>query len=83
MSITKGRTDHCFLNMNVNMRLTSTERLFHAGMYSTPFTCSNTGAPKKESYDQPRQSVKKQRDHFADEDPYSQSYGFPSSHVQM
>ena len=52
-------------------------------MYSTPFTCSNSGAPKKESYDQPRQRVKKQRGHFADEDPYSQSYGFPSSHVQI
>ena len=24
--------------------------------------------------------IKKQRHHFADKDPYSQSYGFPSSH---
>ena len=30
-----------------------------------------------------RQSVKKQRYHFADKDPHSQSYGFSNSHVQM
>ena len=39
-------------------------------------------APWKESYDTPRQHVKKQRHHFADKGPYSQSYGF-SSHVRM
>ena len=37
----------------------------------------------KESYDKPRQCIKKQRHHFAKEAPYSQSYGFSSSHVQM
>ena len=37
----------------------------------------------KKSFDKPRQLVKKQRHHFADKVPYSQSYGFPSSHVQM
>ena len=31
----------------------------------------------------PRQHIKKQRHHFADKGPYSQSYGFSSSHVQM
>jgi len=30
-----------------------------------------------------RQSIKKQRHHFADKRPYSQSYGFSNSHVQM
>ena len=30
-----------------------------------------------------RQRIKKLRRHFADKDPYSQSYGFRSSHVQM
>ena len=39
--------------------------------------------PWKESYDQPRQHIKKQRHHFADKSPYSQSYGFSSSHVWM
>ena len=34
-------------------------------------------APWKESYDKPRQWIKKQRHHFADKDPYSESYGFP------
>ena len=28
-------------------------------------------------------TIKKQRHHFANKDPYSQSYGFSSSHVQM
>ena len=40
-------------------------------------------APWKESYEKPRQSIKKQRHHFADKDPYSQSYGFSSGHVWM
>jgi len=35
------------------------------------------------SYDQPRQNVKKQRYYFANKGPYSQTYGFPSSHVWM
>ena len=39
--------------------------------------------PWKESYDQPRQHIKKQRHYFADKSPSSQSYGFPSSHVWM
>ena len=39
--------------------------------------------PWKESYDKPRQHIKKQRHHFADTGPYSQSYGFSSSHIQM
>ena len=33
--------------------------------------------------DKPRQHIKKQRHHFANEGPYSQSYGFSSSHVWM
>ena len=36
-------------------------------------------APWKESYDKPRQSIKKQKYHFADTGLYSQSYGFSSS----
>ena len=30
----------------------------------------------KETYDKPRQSIKKQKHHFANKNPYSQSYGF-------
>ena len=37
----------------------------------------------KESYDQPRQHVKKQRHYFANEGPSSQGYGFSSGHVWM
>ena len=44
---------------------------------------TQTFAPWKKSYDQPRQSIKKQRHYFANEDPCSRSYGFSSSHVQM
>ena len=40
-------------------------------------------APWKESSDKPRQCIKKWRHHFADKSPYSQSYGFSSSHVWM
>ena len=39
--------------------------------------------PWKESYDQPRQHIKKQRHYFANKGMSSQSYGFPSSHVWM
>jgi len=38
-------------------------------------------APWKKSYDKPRRYIKKQRHHFADKGPYSQSYGFSSSHA--
>ena len=37
----------------------------------------------KETYDQPRQHIKKQRHYFANKSPSSQSYGFSSSHVRM
>ena len=37
----------------------------------------------EESYDKPRQPIKKQRHHFANKGPKSQSYGFSSSHVWM
>ena len=40
-------------------------------------------APWKECYDKPRQRIKKQRHHFADKGPHSQSYDFSSSHAWM
>ena len=33
------------------------------------------------SHEQPRQHIKKQRNHFADKGLYSESYGFISNHV--
>ena len=37
----------------------------------------------KESYDKPRQHIKKQRHYLSNEGPYNQTYGFPSSHIWM
>ena len=37
--------------------------------------------PWQESYDQPRQHIKKQRHYFANKGPSSQGYGFSSGHV--
>ena len=37
--------------------------------------------PWKESYDQPRLHIQKQRHYFANKGPPSQGYGFSSSHV--
>ena len=39
--------------------------------------------PWKESYDQPRQHIKKQRHYFVNKGPSSQGYGFSSGHVWM
>ena len=39
--------------------------------------------PWKESYDQPRQHIKKQRHYFADKGSSSQGYGFSSGHIWM
>ena len=40
-------------------------------------------APWKESHDKPRQCIRKQRHHFPNKGPSSQSYGFSSSQVWM
>ena len=42
-----------------------------------------TLTPWKESYDQPRQHIQKQRHYFGNEGPSSQGYGFSSSHVWL
>ena len=39
--------------------------------------------PWKESYDQPRQHIQKQRHYFANNGLSSQGYGFSSGHVWM
>ena len=38
-------------------------------------------APQKNSYDKPRQCIKKQTYSFADKGPYSQTYVFCSCHI--
>ena len=42
-----------------------------------------TLTPWKESHDEPRQHIKKQRHYFANKGPSSQGYGFSSGHVWM
>ena len=42
-----------------------------------------TLTPQKESYDQLRQHIQKQRHYFADKSQSSQGYGFSSGHVWM
>ena len=42
-----------------------------------------TLTPWKESYDQPRWHIEKQRHYFANEGSSSQGYGFSSGHVWM
>ena len=39
--------------------------------------------PWEKNYDQPRQHIKKERRYFVNKGPYSQGYGFSSSHVWM
>ena len=43
----------------------------------------NEKTPWKESYDQPREHMKKQRHYFVNKGPSCQGYGFSSSHVWM
>ena len=54
----------------------------HCGWWPQPWNLK-TLAPWKKSYGKPRQHIKKQRHHFANKGPCSQSYGFSSSHVWM
>ena len=42
-----------------------------------------TVAMKLNDADEPGQHIKKKRHHFAHKAPYSQSYGFSSSHIRM
>ena len=39
--------------------------------------------PQKESYDQPRQHIQKQRHYFANKGSFIQGYGFSFGHVWM
>ena len=63
-----------------------TDFLFLGSKITADSDCSHeikTLASWKESYDKSRQCIEKQRHHFADKGPYSQTYGFSSSYVQM
>ena len=66
---------------------TATDFLFLGSKITADDDCDHevkkTIAPWKTSYDKHRHHIKKQRHHSADKGPYSQSYGFSSSHAQM
>ena len=65
---------------------TVTDFIFLGSKITADGGCSHqikTLAPWKKSYDQPKQTVKKQRHYFTNKGPSRQTYGFPSSHVWM
>ena len=58
--------------------------IFHGSKITADGDCNHeikTLTPWKESYDQPRQHIKKQRHYFANKGPPCQGYGFSSGHV--
>ena len=60
--------------------------IFGGSKITTDGDCSHeikTLTPWKESYDQPRLHIKKQRHYFDEKGPSSQGYGFSSSHIWM
>ena len=54
----------------------------HCGWWLQPWN-EKTLTPWKESYDQPKQHIKKQRHYLANKGPSSQSYGFSRGHAWM
>ena len=65
---------------------TESDFIFLGSKITADGDCSHeikTLTPWKESYDQPRQHIKKQRHYFANKCPSSQGYGFSYGHVWM
>ena len=65
---------------------TVSDFIFGGSKITADGDCSHeikTLAPWKESYDQPRQHIKKQRHYFVNKGPSSQGYGFSSGHLWM
>ena len=65
---------------------TVSDFIFLSSKITADGDCSHeikTLAPWKQSYDQSRQHIKRQRHCFANKCPSGQSYGFSSSHVWM
>ena len=63
-----------------------TDLIFRGSKITADADCSHeikTLAPRKKSYDQPRQHIKKQGHYFANKGLSSQGYGFSSSHVWL
>ena len=76
--ITSGQVD-------VETMETVTDFIFLGSKITADGDCSHEikkmFAPWKKSYDKPSQHIKNQRQHFTNRCPYSQSYGFISSHL--
>ena len=69
------RSTNCKLNMDLSTTWrvsTPNARLVQWSSYYVPRHCAKS-----------RQHIKKQRHHFANKGSYSQSYSFPSGHIQM
>ena len=64
---------------------TVTDFIFGGSKITADGDCSHEikNSHWKESYDQPRQHIKKQRHYFVNKGPSSQGYGFSSGHVWM
>ena len=65
---------------------TVSDCIFLGSKITADSDCSHaikTLTPQKESYDQPRQHIEKQRHYFANKGLSSQGYGFSSSHEWM
>ena len=63
---------------------TVSDFIFGGSKITADGDCSHeikTLTPWKESFEQPRLHIKKQRHYFANKGPSSQSYGFSSIHV--
>ena len=72
--------------MDVRTVETVRDFIFGGSKITADGGCSHqikTLAPWKKSYDQPKQTVKKQRHYFTNKGPSSQGYDFSSSHVWM
>ena len=76
--------DH-FISIVGKTRETVIDFTFLASNITADSDCSHGKAlcSRKKNCEKPRQHVKKQRHHFADKGPYSQSYSFSSSHVWL
>ena len=64
-------------------RGTVSDFIFLGSKITADGDCSHEIKRRKESYDQPRQHIKKQRHYFANKSPSSQGYGFSRGHAWM
>ena len=81
-----GIWSHHFMKIDGETMETVTDFIFLGSKITADGDHSHeikTLAPWKKSYDQPRQHIKKQRQHFANKGPSSQSYGLSSGQVQI